>query len=135
MKYFICNLLVHIFIFILFTAVTLFFHERNRKRKTLHGFMYFAPLFFAIIAVVYALLVPVPRILDLKNVMSKKYTSYTGTVESVSKFKNTITVDDETFFINPASKMPKIGESIRVKYTGYSHYVMELESAETADYN
>ena len=135
MKYFLFNLLCHLLMFVVFTIITLIFYDRNRKRKTKHGFMYFAPLIFSMIAVAYAIMLPLPRILDMKSVLGNKYLSYTGTVESVGALKNTITVDDQTFFINPFSTMPEEGENIRIKYTGYSRYVMSLEASETADYD
>ena len=128
MKYFIFCLAMHLLVMILFIVVTLVFSERNRKRKTKHGFMFFAPLFFAIITIAYALLFAAPMILDVKNVSGGKYQSYSGYVESVGDMKTCITIDGIEYKINPMAPMPDEGEYVKIKYTGYSRMIMEMEA-------
>ncbi len=133
MRYFILNLLAHLLVMIILMIITVVFYERNRKRKTKHGFMFFAPVLFAVITIVYAVMLPAPRLLDVKNVASGKYSSESGIVESIGWFKNTVTIDGVTYCINPRAPMPAIGERVKIKHTSYSRFIMEME-ADTTSY-
>ena len=67
MKYFIFYLIIHILVMLVFIIITILFSERNRKRKTKHGFMFFAPVFFAILTIAYAIVFTLPVLMDIKK--------------------------------------------------------------------
>ena len=128
MRYFIVNLLMHVVVFVVLVLFTVFFVERNRKRKTKHPFAYFIPCAFAFLAVVEMFVLCGPRLLDVNNIIQDRYMNYTGVLESVSFCHNSIKVDDETFYINPKADIPEIGSYIKVKYTDKAKYVMEMSA-------
>ncbi|MCR5804745.1 MAG: hypothetical protein K6G47_10825 [Clostridia bacterium] len=130
MKYFIFCLILHILVMLVFIVVTLLFSERNRKRKTKHGFMFFAPVFFAVITIAYAIIFAMPVLMDIKNVSSGKYQSYTGYVEEIGQTKTCVTIDGTKFMINPTAPMPEIGEYVKIRYAGSSKLIMEMEAAQ-----
>jgi hypothetical protein len=128
MKYFIVNLLIHLLIFSSFVALMLVFLKRNRKRKTRHGVSFLIPVFFSALAVVYMVFFTGPRILDIPNVVSSNYMMVTGVFESSSNMGNTIRVDGIDYCINPMAKLPSEGSLVRLKYTTYSRYIMEMQA-------
>ncbi len=134
MKYFIFCLLMHLLVMFVFIVVTILFSERNRKRKTKHGFMFFAPVFFAAITIAYAIIFAMPVLMDIKNVSSGKYQSYTGYVEEIGQAKTCVTIDGTKYKINPTAPMPEIGEYVKIRYAGSSKMIMEMEAAQETTY-
>lgn len=130
MKYFIFYLIIHVLVVLVFIIITLLFSERNRKRKTKHGFMFFAPVFFAAITIIYAIVFALPVLMDIKNVSSGKYQSYSGYVEEIGQTKMCVTIDGTKYKINPMAPMPEIGEYVKIKYAGSSKMIMEMEAAQ-----
>ena len=120
------NLAAHAVIFIVFVILMLVFLRRNNKRKVKHGFMYLAPVFFAIVSVVYMVFLTGPRILDIRNITEDIYQFTSGKIESIGYFNNTIQVEGKTFYINPLADIPEEGTSIRIKHTNYGNYVVEM---------
>lgn len=130
MKYFIFCLIIHILVMLVFIIITLLFSERNRKRKTKHGFMFFAPVFFAVVTIAYAIVFTLPVLMDIKNVSSGKYQSYSGYVEEIGQTKMCVVIDGTKYKINPMAPMPEIGEYVKIKYAGSSKMIMEMEAAQ-----
>lgn len=130
MKYFIFYLIIHILVMLVFIIITILFSERNRKRKTKHGFMFFAPVFFAILTIAYAIVFTLPVLMDIKNVSSGKYQSYSGYVEEIGQTKMCVVIDGTKYKINPMAPMPEIGEYVKIKYAGSSKMIMEMEAAQ-----
>jgi len=133
MKYFIANLAVHAIVSLVFIILSVFFSNRNRKGKTKHPVAYFLPLVFCAVAVVYTVFFTGPRLLDIAAVKSDNYYSYTGTLEDVSVFNNALVVDGERYYINPLRDVPEEGANVKVRYTRYGHYVVEVVVAEEMD--
>ena len=133
MKYFIANLAVHAMVTLVFVILSLVFSNRNKKGKTKHPVAYFLPLVFCAIAVVYTIFFTAPRLLDIAAVKSDNYYSYTGKLEDVSAFNNALVVDGERYYINPLRTIPEEGSNVKVRYTKYGHYVVEVVEAEEVD--
>ena len=128
MKYFVINLIVHVLVFIALTVMMLVFASRNKRRKTRHGIVFFAPCLFAILAVADMLFFAGPRILDIRNVAADNYSIHSGALESVSSLGNVVVIGGETFYINPKAEIPTIGSDIKVKYTDNAKYIMEMSA-------
>ena len=134
MKYFVFYLAIHILVMLIFIFVTILFSERNRKNKTKHGFMFFAPVVFAAITIVYTAVFTMPVLLDVKNVSSGKYQSYSGYVDDIGSANTCITIDGVKYKINPRAPMPEVGEYVKIRYVGYSKLIMEMEAAQDTTY-
>jgi hypothetical protein len=133
MKYFIANLSVHTIVALIFIVLCVIFANRNKSGKTKHPIAYFLPIVFCALAVVYTVFYTGPRLLDIAAVKSDNYFSYTGTLEDVSVFNNSLVVDGERYYINPLRNIPEEGANVKVRYTKYGHYVVEVVVAEEMD--
>ena len=133
MKYYLLNLAVHVAITIVLIAVTLFLFDRNRKRRTKYPVTYFAASVMAVVTVVYMFCFSGPRMLDLSDVATQDYYSYTGTIDDISIFNNAIEMDGEIYYINPLRKLPEEGTKVRIRYTRYSRYVISVDVIEDVD--
>ena len=133
MRYYIVNLAVHVIISIAMIVTTVIFSNRNRKRKTRHVLTFFLPTVMAVVTVFYVFTITWPRLLDLSDVSTQNYYSYTGEVESVSSFNNTMTIDGELYYINPMRELPEVGSKVRIRYTRYSKYVISVEPIDEVD--
>lgn len=133
MKYFIANLAVHTIVALVLIIFSVFFSNRNKKGRTKHPVAYFLPIVFCALAVIYTVLFTAPRLLDIAAVKSDNYYSYTGTLEDVSVFNNSLVVDGERYYINPLRNIPEEGANVKVRYTRYGHYVVEVVVAEEMD--
>lgn len=134
MKYFFVNLACHFIVFIGLVVMMCFTLRRNNKRQTKHGFVYLVPLVLSILAILDMIFFTAPRLLDIKNITSDSYQFVTGKLEKVGSFKNTITVDGQSFYINPLAEKPDIGTTIRIKHTDNAKYVLEMsEASQTAN--
>ena len=133
MRYFIANLAVHTIVALVLVIFSVFFSNRNRKGKTKHPVAYFLPLVFCALAVLYTVFFTAPRLLDIAAVKSDNYYSYTGTLEDVSVFNTSLVVDGERYYINPLRDIPEEGANVKVRYTRYGHYVVEVAVAEEMD--
>ncbi len=129
MRYFVVNLVCHVVIFAILVVVMLFFLGRNRQRKTKHVITYFLPCILAILAVMDMFFICAPRLIDIPNAAADRCLVYSGRLNGVSFCGNTISVDDETFYINPKAELPENGDYIKIKYTENSRYVMEMTAA------
>lgn len=133
MKYFIANLLIHLFITIVLFIVTVVSTNRNRKRETRHVLTYFLPVLASILMCFYVYRITGPRLLDLTDVVSQNYYSYTGVIEEVSSTNNCLTVDGVRYYINPLRNIPEVGQTVRIKYTRYSKYSISVEVVDEVD--
>lgn len=133
MKYFIANLSVHTIVALVFVILCVVFANRNRRGKTRHPVTYFLPIVFCALAVLYTIFFTAPRLLDIAAVKSDNYYSYTGTLEEVSVFNNFLVVDGKRYYINPLRTIPEEGTNVKVRYTKYGHYVVEVVAAEEMD--
>ena len=133
MKYYIANLLVHVVVTIILLVVFTVFAERNRKKKTRYPVSYFIPTAAAVIIVFYVFMITGPRLLDLSDVATQNYYSYTGEIESTSLLNNTVTIDGKVYFINPLRELPGVGSKVRIRYTRYSNYVISVETVDDLD--
>lgn len=133
MKYFIANLVVHSIVTLVLVILSVTLSNRNKKGKTRNPVVYFLPLVFCALAVVYTVLFTAPRLLDIAAVKSDNYYSYTGTLEDVSVFNNALVVDGDRYYINPLRSIPEEGSNVKVRYTRYGHYVVEVVVAEEID--
>ena len=133
MKYYLLNLAVHVAITIVLIAVTLFLFDRNRKHRTKYPVTYFAASVMAVVTVVYMFCFSGPRMLDLSDVVTQDYYSYTGTIDDISIFNNAFEMDGEIYYINPLRKLPEEGTKVRIRYTRYSRYVISVDVIEDVD--
>lgn len=133
MKYYIANLAVHLAVTIIFIILLIVFSNRNKKRKTKYPVSYFIPTVLAILIVAYVYGITGPRLLDLSDVASQDYYSYTGEIDEISVFNNTLTVDGQEYYINPLRELPEVGEKVRIRYTRFSRYVISVEVVNELD--
>lgn len=133
MKYYIANLAVHLAVTIIFIILLIVFSNRNKKRKTKYPVSYFIPTVLAIVIVAYVYGITGPRLLDLSDVASQDYYSYTGEIDEISVFNNTLTVDGQEYYINPLRELPEVGEKVRIRYTRFSRYVISVEVVNELD--
>ncbi|MBO6193442.1 MAG: hypothetical protein J6O00_04615 [Clostridiales bacterium] len=133
MKYYIVNLAVHLAVTLIFIILLIVFSNRNKKRKTKYPVSYFIPTVLAIVIVAYVYGITGPRLLDLSDVASQDYYSYTGEIDEISLFNNTLTVDGQEYYINPLRELPGVGEKVRIRYTRFSRYVISVEVVDELD--
>lgn len=133
MKYYIVNLAVHLAVTLIFIILLIVFSNRNKKRKTKYPVSYFIPTVLAIVIVAYVYGITGPRLLDLSDVASQDYYSYTGEIDEISLFNNTLTVDGQEYYINPLRELPGVGEKVRIRYTRFSRYVISVEVVNELD--
>ena len=133
MKYYIVNLAVHLAVTIIFVILLIVVSNRNKKRKTKYPVSYFIPTVLAIVIVAYVYGITGPRLLDLSDVASQDYYSYTGEIDEISLFNNTLTVDGQEYYINPLRELPGVGEKVRIRYTRFSRYVISVEVVDELD--
>jgi len=132
-KYYIVNLAVHLAVTLIFIILLIVFSNRNKKRKTKYPVSYFIPTVLAIVIVAYVYGITGPRLLDLSDVASQDYYSYTGEIDEISLFNNTLTVDGQEYYINPLRELPEVGEKVRIRYTRFSRYVISVEVVDELD--
>ena len=72
----------------------------------------------------------IPRLLDTSTVLRSSYRMHSGTIESVSSFKDHVVIDGTKYYVNPFSFDLKEGDEVTVKYTPYAHYAYSLELQE-----
>ena len=130
MKYFIANLSVHLVVTLLLIILIVVFTNRNKRGSTKHTFTYFLPFILSAVAVVYMVIYTAPRLLDLTDVTNQNYYSYTGFVEEIAPLNNYIVIDGTTYYINPLRDLPIEGSYVRVRYTTYSKYAIEVSFME-----
>lgn len=128
--YFIANLLVHLFVILALVVLIVICANRNKRGQTKHSLTYFMPFLLAIIAGFYVVKYTAPRLLDIPDVMSQNYYSYTGFVDEVAPLNNYIVIDGNVYYINPLRDLPEPGAYVRVRYTTYSKYAIEVSGAE-----
>ena len=130
MKYFIANLILHCFITTVLVILIIVFSGRNRKRKTKHVFSYFLPFLLSAAAIAYMVKFTAPRLLDISDVMSGNFYSYTGVNGERAALRNHLHVDDMDFYINPLWDTPSEGTSVRIRYTRYGKYIIDISDSE-----
>lgn len=133
MKYFIANLAIHVLFTLVLLVIVIVFSNRNRRRKTKYVVTYFVPTAMAVITAVYMFYITGPRLLDLSDVATQNYYSYTGEIDSISFFNNWLEIDGEIYYINPLRDLPREGSKVRIRYTRYCNYVISVESVEDLD--
>ncbi|MBR1798221.1 MAG: hypothetical protein IJ757_09485 [Clostridiales bacterium] len=135
MRYYIANLAVHVVVMLALIVIIIVFSDRNRKRKTKHAITYFVPTVAAVIAAFYLFKITGPRLLDLSDVATQNYYSYTGQIEEISPLNNSFLIDGDRYYINPLRDLPEAGEKVRIRYTRYSNYVISVEAVDELDIN
>ena len=133
MKYFIANLSVHTIVALVLIILCVICSNRNKRGKIRNPVAYFLPILFCAAAVAYTAYFTAPRLLAIASVKSDNYYSYTGTLEDVSVFNNALTVDGERYYINPLRDIPEEGANVRIRYTRYGHYAVEVVVTEEVD--
>lgn len=127
MNYFFANLVAHILIASALLAVCCIFADKVRKRKADKLIKFFLPVVLTILVIIYASFIIVPRMFDIRNVISNNYLSQSGTVESVAPLKNYIVVDGIKYYKNPSKSCPETGDKITLKYAETSHFMPEWQ--------
>lgn len=133
MKYFIANLGIHVLLTVVLIVIIIVFSNRNRVKKTKYVLAYFVPTIAAVITVLYVFLITGPRLLDLSDVATQNYYSYTGVIDEISVFNNSLVIDGHVYYINPLRELPEAGSKVRIRYTRYCSYVISVESMEEVD--
>ncbi len=133
MKYYIVNLGVHFLIVLALLILIVIFSNRNRKRKTKSPLFYFLPTVFAVIACLFVFKIMAPRLLDISDVATQNYYSYTGVIDEVAPLNNYLTVDGVKYYINPLRALPSEGTNVRIRYTRHSNYVISVEPVDALD--
>lgn len=133
MKYFIANLGVHVLLTIILIVIIVVFSNRNRVKKTKYVVAYFVPTLAALVTVLYVFFITGPRLLDLSDVATQNYYSYTGVIDEISVFNNSLKIDGHVYYINPLRDLPEPGSKVKIRYTRYCNYVISVESMEEVD--
>ncbi|MBP3265871.1 MAG: hypothetical protein J6L84_02860 [Clostridiales bacterium] len=133
MKYYIANLAVHVVVTLIMIVSVIVFSNRNRKRKVRYVATYFLPTALAVVTAFYMFYITGPRLLDLSDVATQNYYSYTGVIEERSLLNNTLVIDGDTYYINPLRELPPEGSKVRIRFTRFCNYVISVESVETLD--
>ena len=133
MKYFLINLCVHLFVTLLLVILIIIFANRNKHGKTKYPVSYFIPTVLAVFVAFYVFNITGPRLLDVSNVAAQSYYSYTGEIERVSLVNNTLVIDGEVYYFNPMREVPEPGSKVRIRYTRYSKYIIEIEPVDDVD--
>lgn len=127
MNYFLCNLLCHVLMLIVFIILIVLFNSRNIKRRTGNPFVYFMPVIFAVISILYIIFIIFPRFMDISTVVTNTgYKNTTGVVNEVSALKNYIIVDGVRYYTNPQRNKVNAGDNVKFKSTVNSNYVINL---------
>ena len=133
MKYYIANLAVHVLLVLMLTVVIIIFSNKNKKRLTRHVFSYFVPTILAVAVAFYVYFITGPRLLDLSDVATQNYYSYTGQIDEIALFNNSFTIDGVRYYINPMRELPHEGSKVRIRYTRFSNYVISVEAVDEVD--
>ena len=133
MKYYIANLSVHVLLVLILTVVIIIFSNRNKKRLTRHVFSYFVPTILAVAVAFYVYFITGPRLLDLSDVATQNYYSYTGQIDEIALLNNSFTIDGVRYYINPMRELPREGSKVRIRYTRVSNYVISVEAVDEVD--
>lgn len=133
MKYYIANLAVHVLLVLMLTVVIIIFSNRNKKRLTRHVFPYFVPTILAVAVAFYVYFITGPRLLDLSDVATQNYYSYTGQIDEIALLNNSFTIDGVRYYINPMRQLPHEGSKVRIRYTRFSNYVISVEAVDEVD--
>ena len=133
MKYYIANLAVHVLLVLMLTVVIIIFSNRNKKRLTRHVFSYFLPTILAVAVAFYVYFITGPRLLDLSDVATQNYYSYTGQIDEIALLNNSFTIDGVRYYINPMRQLPHEGSKVRIRYTRFSNYVISVEAVDEVD--
>jgi len=130
MKYFFCNLSVHLIVAVVLLAFLCAFSNKVMKKKADKIYKYFMPVILAIVLTVYCYFIVVPRFFDIRNVVNDNYQTATGVVESVSPLKNFVKIDGVYYYKNPIHYTPAVGETVDVRYSGYANLAIEIDSVQ-----
>lgn len=133
MKYYIANLSIHVLVVLALTVIIIIFSNRNKRRETKHVLSYFVPTLLAIGVAFYMYFITAPRLLDMSDVATQNYYSYTGQIEEISLFNNSFMIDGVRYYINPLRDLPREGSKVRIRYTRFSNYVISVEPVDEVD--
>ena len=139
MRYFIANLAMHLVITGIFVVLTCVAAGRNKNKKTKHVIFYFFPIVFALALVLYIVFYTAPRLMDINSLINSNYYYNSGTVEKIGFMKNYFVINGEHYYLNPLHNKLVEGDNVRVKYTPYSSFTVEVmkieESGQDSDGN
>ena len=139
MRYFIANLAMHLVITGIFVVLTCVAAGRNKNKKTKHVIFYFFPIVFALASVLYIVFYTAPRLMDINSLINSNYYYNSGTVEKIGFMKNYFVINGEHYYLNPLHNKLVEGDNVRVKYTHYSSFTVEVmkieESGQDSDGN
>ena len=130
MRYFIANLIMHLVITGGFVLFTCFAAERNKRKKTKHVVMYFLPIAFALVTILYIVFYTAPRLMDINSLLNSNYYYNSGTVEKIGFMKNYYVIDGKHYYLNPMRNTLAEGDNIRVKHTLYSAFTVDFTKIE-----
>ena len=133
MKYYIANLSIHVLMVLALTVIIIIFSNRNKRRETKHVLTYFVPTLLAIGVAFYMYFITAPRLLDMSDVATQNYYSYTGQIEEISLLNNSFMIDGVRYYINPLRDLPREGSKVRIRYTRFSNYVISVEPVDEVD--
>ncbi|MBR6880909.1 MAG: hypothetical protein IKN14_07510 [Clostridiales bacterium] len=131
MKYYFANLAVHLLITIILIILIVITTNRNRKRKTKHTLTYFLPFMLTAVTIFHAYTCTAPRLLDIKGILEENFYSYSGTIEEVSALRNSVVIDGKSYYTSPLYDIPEVGTPVRIKYTKYGNYMVEIAPGTT----
>ena len=100
MSYFWVNLGAHLLISLFLLLFFLWCVKNNQRNRWKKGFLFLLPFVTMIILLVQVGVLVVPRILDTTTVLRSTYRIADGEIEDVSRLKNYIVIDDETYHVN-----------------------------------
>lgn len=130
MSYFWVNLGGHLLISLILLIVFLWSYQNTQQNRWKKGFLYVLPTVLAVILLIQLAVFSIPRLLDTSTVLRSSYRMHSGTIESVSSFKDHVVIDGTKYYVNPFSFDLKEGDEVTVKYTPYAHYAYSLELQE-----
>ncbi len=126
MLYFYVTTLIHVGISIGILGLILHFSKINYQRRNRKPQSFLLPIGITCLFLVQVVLFSGPRILDVVYVLKGSYMSAVGQVNSVNFLNTSFYLDQVKYRHNPFLYKPKAGDKIEVRYTPYSHLVIDL---------
>lgn len=133
MSYFWVNLGAHLLVSLLLLLFFLWCVKNNQLNRWKKGFLFLMPFITMIILLVQVGVFVVPRILDTTTVLRSTYRISEGEIKDISRLKNYIVIDDETYYVNPFDFSFEVGDEVTVKYTPYAKYAYHLEAVKESE--
>jgi len=126
MIYFFINLCIHLLVSFCILLMILHFVAKNKHRRNKKGISFLLPVVLTLIFVFQVLRISAPRVLDTVYIIKNNFQTVSGQVESVGFLNHALVMDGETYYYNPFIYKPEVGDSLKISYTPFAHYISQL---------